>query len=372
MGSACSSDNSNNNNNTMSSWPSKPTPPTPPPTPPTTPIPTNVDTQSIITNEVDTESIKTNENIDEIQPVTNVVTHAVIEDTTEVIKWKATIPIYRYHWWPMKSTNNAELALYNNLYADGGGLDKYDILMNTKSKEYQKTHHSREPDSTESDANWAGFCDKATTLSCLYEYPKRQVKVNYKNKEIEFSTFNIEALMIIASDNAINRNRGLFMGERNNSDHPTKNNKSEPLPSELLEMLEVLSHCNTSFAMDIDSGPSVWNYSFDSFSVSSYSSCPIPHEKPKDGTTQYLHFIIGSTAYPDKAQHLWGYINKSKDTYKITEEWITSNHPDFIWKHYPKKCAWKGKCNINPNVNAGDVYKIYQQSLMDGNDILYL
>ena len=357
MGSACSSDNSNKITHT---------PHTPPPSP--LPPSINIDNQSIVTNEDDTSSI------DEIQPATNVVTHVVIEDspavTNEIIKWKATIPIHRYHWWPMKDTDS--YSLYNNLYADNGGLDKYDTLMNTKAKEYQKSNHYRAKDSTALDANWAGFCDKATTLSCLYEYPKRQVKVNYKNKEIEFSTFNIEALMIIASDNAINHNRGLFMGERNNSNHPTKNNKSEPLPSELLEMLEILSHCNTSFAMDIDSGPAVWNYSFDSFSVKSYSSCPMSHEKPKDGTTQYLHFIIDSTAYPNKGQHLWGYINKSKDTHKITEEWITSYHPDFIWKHYPKKAAWKGKCNINPNVNAGDVYKIYQQSLTDGNDILYL
>jgi hypothetical protein len=359
MGSACSSDNSNKITHT---------PHTPPPSPLPTQPSINIDNQSIVTNEDDTSSI------DEIQPSTHVVTHVVVEDSpteaNEIIKWKAIIPIHRYHWWPMKDTDS--YSLYNNLYADNGGLDKYDTLMNTKAKEYQKSNHYRAKDSTALDANWAGFCDKATTLSCLYEYPKHPVKVNYKNKEIDFSVFNIEALMIIASDNSINRHRGLFMGERNNSNHPTKNNKSEPLPSELLEMLESLSHCNTSFAMDIDSGPAVWNYSFDSFSVKSYSSCPIPHEKPKDGTTQYLHFIIDSTAYPDKAQHLWGYINKSKDTYKTTEEWITDNHPDFIWKHYPKKSAWKGKCNINPNVNAGDVYKIYQQSLTDGNDILYL
>lgn len=355
MGSACSSDNSNKIPHTPHT-----TPPSPIPTPPSI----NIDNQSIVTNEDDTSSI------DEIQPATHVVIEDSPTEANEIIKWKSTIPIHRYHWWPMKDTDS--YSLYNNLYADNGGLDKYDTLMNTKAKEYQKSNHYRAKDSTELDANWAGFCDKATTLSCLYEYPKHPVKVNYKNKEIEFSTFNIEALMIIASDNSINHNRGLFMGERNNSNHPTKNNKSEPLPSELLEMLEILSHCNTSFAMDIDSGSAVWNYSFDSFSVISYSSCPIPHEKPKDGTTQYLHFIIDSTAYPDKAQHLWGYINKSKDTHKTTEEWITSDHPDFIWKHYPKKSPWKGKCNINPNVNAGDVYKIYQQSLTDGNDILYL
>jgi hypothetical protein len=330
----------------------------------------NNDTQSIITNE---------EIIDEIQPA--IVTHVVIEDyqpdissnkSNTIIEWKATTPIYRYHWWPMKEAYH---TLYNNLYADNGGLDKYDTLIGCKSKEYQKKHHYRETDSNATDANWAGFCDKATILSCLYEYPKHQVKVINKNKEIELTAFDIEALMIIACDNTIKYNHFLFLGERNNSDHPTRNNKSEPLPSDLLDMLRSLSYSKTAFAMDIDSGSAVWNYSYDSFCIKSYTQCNLSHSKPKSGHTLYLNFIINSTAYPNKSQNIWGYINTSNpintsiDSWDFPiikdEAWITNDHPDFIWKHFPLDKPWNGKCTINPEVDASIIYKIYQKSLSE-------
>ena len=317
----------------------------------------------ITTENNDLQSIHTTIDEYEIQPA--------IENTNiiDLLNWKASIKIHRYHWWPMKETN--KYALYNNLYADNGGLDKYDTLMSTKSKEYQMKNYYRSNDSTSEDANWAGFCDKSTMLSCLYEYPKHQVTVLYNNKQMLFTAFNIEALMIIASENAINNNRGIFMGERNNSDHPTKNNKSEPLPSELLEMLNILCTSNTAFAMDIDSGPAVWNYSYDSVDVKSYSSCELQHDKPSEGNTRYLNFNINSTAYPDKNQNIWGYINTDKKG-TMSEAWITNEHPDFIWKQYPKKYAWKNKCIINPEVNANIVYKIYQQSLDENAYVLEL
>ena len=382
MGSACSSDNSNKINLTNNNYD-------------TQSIHTTIDEYddenhpliTICEDEIqpvigiaeinDTQSIHTTNGEYEIQPVISIVNTETINEsineqlneTIDILDWKATIDIDRYHWWPMKDTN--KYALYNNLYSNNGGLDKYDTLMGTASKEYQKNNYYRAINSTEADADWAGFCDKATTLSCLYKYPKHPVTVLYKNKQMEFSTFNIEALMIIASDNAISNNRGIFMGERNNSNHPTKNNKSEPLPSELLEMLHILSNCNTAFAMDIDSGSAVWNYSYNSINVKSYSTCELSHEKPIGGITRYINFNINSTAYPDKNQNIWGYINKDENG-KMSERWITDEHPDFIWKHYPKKSAWKNKCIINPEVNANIIYKIYQQSLINDSYILEL
>jgi hypothetical protein len=324
--------------------------------------------------------------IDEIQPVevlddNNDPNHPVIFGVRTILEWKAAIKIFRYHWWPMQEKQT--YSVYNNLYADNGGLDKYDALMGTKSKDFQKEHHFRAIDSTANDANWSGFCDKATSLSCLYEYPKNMVLVKYKDQKMEFSVFDIEALMIIACDNAINNHRGIFLGQRNNSSHPVKNNKSEPLPSELLEMLNIVCKSNTAFAMDIDSGPAVWNYSYDSVLVQKQPRCYLPHEKPRCGYTQYLKFVIQSTAYPDKNQTLWGYINTENDvsmssvefsTCKKNEVWITDYHPDFIWKHYPKNTPWSGKCRINPKVDANIVYKIYKHSLIENtpNSILNL
>ena len=332
----------------------------------------DIDQQSITTNDTIDGQIVENTEVTLDNNKINIESIASNKNTVEnILKWKASTPIFRYHWWPMKETPT--YSVYNNLYADDGGLDKYDTLMGVKSKEYQKRNYFKPTDSCELDADWAGFCDKATILSCLYEYPKHPVKVINKsnNSEIEFTVFNIEALMIIACENSIKRDRFIFLGERNNSNHLTKNNKSEPLPSDLLDMLKVLTYCNTAFAMDIDSGPAVWNYSYDSISVHKHTKCNIPHEKPVSGHTVYLHFMIQSTAYPEKNQDLWGYINTKHPTcfYDFptvkTEGWITKEHPDFVWKHYAKAGPWKGKCDINPEVDANIIYKIYQKSMTD-------
>ena len=49
---------------------------------------------------------------------------------------------------------------YNNLYCDNGGLDKYDMLFGTNSKEYQKTHYFRDHNSNKSDAKRRDFAIK--------------------------------------------------------------------------------------------------------------------------------------------------------------------------------------------------------------------
>ena len=307
---------------------------------------------------------------------------AVLDDKElKLIEWKATKPIYRYHWWPMRYARGS--SLHNNIYSDHGGLDIYDKLMGTKSKEYQKTHYFRSTISDKSDSLWAGFCDKATILSCLYEYPKHSVIVKKHNSdlEFEFTPLSIEVLMMVACNNTIKTNMSIFLGERNYS--KTKINKPEPLPGDLLDMMHILCSSKEAFAMDIDSGPAVWNYSYDSVTVNSYAEFPprthrpsgdyFPHTKPEDGTTEYLNFIINSKAYPEKNQNLWGYINTvliptaDEIIEKKTQAWISKIHPDFIWKHYPTNSPWEGKCEINPEVDAGLVYQIYKKSMIESS-----
>ena len=109
--------------------------------------------------------------------------------------------------------------------------------------------------------------------------------------------------MIVACNNTIKTNMSIFLGERNYS--KTKINKPEPLPGDLLDMMHILCSSKEAFAMDIDSGPAVWNYSYDSVTVNSYAEFPprthrpaadnFPHTKPEDGTTEYLNFIIKSS-----------------------------------------------------------------------------
>ena len=186
---------------------------------------------------------------------------------------------------------------YNNLYAKGGGLNKYDQLFNTKSLEYQKENYCIQRDSDRTDKNWAGFCDKATMLSSLYEYPKYNVKVKYQGKTQVFDKFDIEHLMIIASENAIKKGFSLFLGRRYNT---SKDDKNEPYPLDLLKMLNIISLENEPFAIDVDNTTSVWNYAFDSIKVTKCCTCGIHHIKPNLNFIEYYNFKITSKAYPKK------------------------------------------------------------------------
>ena len=157
-----------------------------------------------------------------------------------------------------KSTNFAtafqENDHVNNLYAKGGGIDKYDKLFGTNALEYQKRHHSILPDSNRSDKNWAGFCDRAATLSCLYKYPSKPVVAKYNNNIIEFSPRDIEALMIIVCNTTVNKSLSVFYGSRNNSRNKESINKREPLPLDLIEILRRFSKEYEPFVIDVDNG----------------------------------------------------------------------------------------------------------------------
>nr|QFG74439.1 MAG: hypothetical protein [Megaviridae environmental sample] len=149
-----------------------------------------------------------------------------------ILDWRSDMNMTKYHWWPMKFIKSNPLG--NNLYSEGGALDKYDELFNSKSRNYQKKNYYRAEDSDSSDRDWAGFCDKASILACLYEYPKISVDVEYNDKIIKFTRKDIEALMILACDKSIKKNISLFFGSRNNT-----NNLKEPLPSDLYKMINI-------------------------------------------------------------------------------------------------------------------------------------
>ena len=170
----------------------------------------------------------------------------------------------------------------------------------------------------------------------------------------------------------------LFFSKRNNSNDNDNDNvsaKSEPYPSDLLQMLKIMCSTPEPFAMDIDNGSAVWNYPYDKVEV----SCHLVHPKfnSYDKNTTYLNFRLSSSTYPKKNLELWGYI--TKESVKLsnlgiieqkTEGWLTDNHPDFLWRQFPKYNCWSGKCKINPEIDADIVYQIYQASL--SNIDLYL
>jgi hypothetical protein len=294
--------------------------------------------------------------------------NTIKKDYKIILEWKTDKIIEHYHWWPMKENINDSYA--NNLYSKDGGLFKYDLLFNTKSNIYQKNNFYFEPNSLNSNSNWSGFCDKAAILSCLYKYPKYNVVVEYNNQQIEFKKHDIEALMIVSADNAINKNISLFFGERN------YNNKyNEPYPSDLIEIFKIIASSNEPFIIDIDNTKAVWNFSYDSIKIHEYDYCKLEHTKPEKGITKYYNFIIKSTAYPNYNIDIWGYINTIvfNEDYNITKQnqkWISKNHPDFIWKTNPKTTYWEGKSKINPEIDSSITYLIYRHSLQNNNQIL--
>ncbi len=285
-----------------------------------------------------------------------------------IINWEAKNKTEKYHWWPMLNKRNNDYI--NNLYAKGGGLYKYDILFGTNSIEIQKRHYMINSDSTRTDKNWAGFCNNASVLSCLYEYPKYPVIVLHNKKEIKFHPRDIESLMIVCSDNAVQKRLTLFFGERN--DEFIGDDESEPYPSQFLKMLKIMCCDEEPFIMDIDSGVSVWNYSFDRVIVEKHTSCSIKNTAPTHGVNEFYNFKIYSQAYPEKNQDLWGYINTKNVPYSleksndkiIKEGWISAKHPDFIWKKFKNESSWSGYSNINSEILSSIVYKIYKQSLI--------
>lgn len=292
-------------------------------------------------------------------------------DENVVLEWKAKFPTQKYHWWPQKEIVKDKEDPRNNLFALGGGLDKYDKLFNTNSIEYQKENHCIPFDSDRSDKNWAGFCDRASSLSCLFKYPKNSVTVKFKGKETEFSPKDIEALLIVASDNTTRDGLSVFYGSRNNMKKNKENTKiyshvkSEPFPLELLEVLKRFSYEEEPFVMDIDNGSAVWNYPFDSFKVTREPILLEEHKIPKDGKTVLYKFKFESVAYANKNMEILGYVNYNGE--HIRQKWLSKKNPDFLWKEYPRLDPWDGMSNMNPHIDSYKVYRIYQQSICKNN-----
>ena len=287
--------------------------------------------------------------------------------TSQLIKWESTKKTHHYHWWPMKKTDKIIEDPKNNLYAINGGLYKYDNIFGTKSVTYQKKEHYRHYNSTKSDAGWAGFCDLATTLSCLYCYPRHNVQVQVGDKISYFSRKDIESLMIIACQNSVQRWNTVYYGERN--DGIRGDDKHEPYPTQLLDILNKLCQDDAPFAMDIESGTAVWNYAFDSVNVKKYDGYPskfidkVKECVPTTGTTEYYNFQINSTGFSGENQDIWGWVNNTDG--KKTQNWLSDWHPDFLWRKTAKTDAWTGSCIINNEVAANNVYKIYKHSISD-------
>lgn len=284
-----------------------------------------------------------------------------------LLTWNASRKIDSYHWWPFKEHVLGGCAFdpNNNLYAPGGGLNKYDTLFGTSACQYQHSHYSRKENDSRGDSNWAGFCDLASILSCLYEYPQHSVSMTMHEKTIVFTPSDIEALMIVACKNTTRPKKTTFYGERNYTDAPRT--RDEPLPSKLVEILQKTCGEDSPFVMDIDCGESVWNYSFDAVLINEYNSyrnfmgtVPV-----NDGGTlekiRFLEFIITSSAFPLQNQHLVGWVHEENGV--RTEGWCSKWHPDFVWRAYRREDEWCGDSVVNPHIDTSRVYTLWKASL---------
>lgn len=286
-----------------------------------------------------------------------------------ILYWNSKYKTQYYHWWPLKNKDIETEDVINNLYAKGGGLHKYDALFDTKSVDYQIKNYSILPDSKRSDKNWAGFCDRAACLSCLYRYPEKSVVVEYNKKKIKFTKRDIESLMIVVSNLAINKSLSVFYGNRNNSKNSNSIKKEEPYPLELIEILKRFSKEDEPFVMDIDNGAAVWNYSYDQLSVNIENIGNIEYSDdviPKTGRNIVYRFKIKSTAYPKKNIDIKGLVNYNGEY--IAQKWLSKKNPDFLWKKYRIHGHWTGKSDMNPEIDAEIVYEIYKKSITGEGD----
>ena len=297
-----------------------------------------------------------------------------IKYQSALINWKSETPTYKYYWCPiLEKDNDIENRDYFNLYSSCGGIEKYDFLFETDALEYQKRHHRIRKIHNKFEKECAGFSRLAAILSCTYPYPENDVIVTYKFKSYVFRKKDIEALMIIAAQNTVNKGITVLFGDYNKN---TLDDINEPYPSYLISMLELISKLDDPFIMDIERDGVIWNYAFDKILVTEHKFCPIEHSPPsKNGLTKYYNFKIESTANPENNLNLWGYINSTLVPIagsfhkKMTEGWITKINPHLIWKPHPKKCLWEGPCVINPHIDAEIVFRIYKQSFCKNSSI---
>ena len=84
---------------------------------------------------------------------------------------------------------------------------------------------------------------------------------------------------------------------------------------------------------------------------------------------------MNSSAYPEHNLDIWGYVytqvyvdSDNRIVKKEYEGWLSDEHPDFIWKKYRLDSEWNGKSSINPEIDLGIVYKLYQHSIDDKNN----
>ena len=296
-----------------------------------------------------------------------------------VLNWKTEKDTWHCHWFPMKETRPGGGDPYNNLYAPGGVLEKYDEAFGAKSRSYELKHHFRSHDSDESDANWSGHCNNASEVACLLDEPK--YAVTYKGAT--FSPHEVAGLLVKVSQSL--RTNVDFEGNRYNGGFLS--DPGDPKPHVFLE--RVLKAWGSEpdkaipFVLDIDRKEQVWNYPYDQGEVVEFGNPPKDFDLntlPRDGRVSFYEARLKGTTFDKQAQTYRFWVQYSEDGSARESGWIEGGpgrqtSPDFAWRPHPigdlkKRENWKTNRfeQSNPHVRAEDVYEIYIRSIKKNYD----
>lgn len=287
------------------------------------------------------------------------------------IDWQATKRTSSWHWFPIQERTRAGGDRLNNLYAEGGCLQKLDLVDGGKSREYELAHH-RKPYGGSDEFAWWGHCNNACEAACILQPPKHDVEMIGKNGEkILFTTHDIKGLLLKVTPTLIKRVD--FKGERYNT---SRDDPNDPHPPLFLKTLEEWTKDGLPFAMDIDPLAQVWNFPYDQVRVMESDTSPSnykPTNLVEGGTVKFYHIEMAGTGFQDKKRTYECYIQRDSSGKVLTDGWIktqnTHNNPDFLWRPHPipdimNRANWAARSKSNPQVDPQVVYDIYAKSLI--------
>lgn len=239
-------------------------------------------------------------------------------------------------------------------------IEKYDILYGTGDFYY--THWERNKNLSLVNRYgqipvWYGICDGWASAATMEPEPKRPVtfRSRYYNRNVTFYPSDIKALL---SSQYVNNQGGYyFVGGRCESNEVIRdqygrvvNSNCRDLNPATLHLIldEYIGNRNEGFIIDIHASQEVWNqpvigYKF-SYSNHRYLSAERSYRFPANGTVTLIDVhveleYLGETSpsygpvQPRRENMSLDYtLELNSQNYIIGGEWISDQHPDFLWK----------------------------------------
>ena len=289
----------------------------------------------------------------------------------EILNFSASKRTWECHWFPMQETRPGGDPV-NNLYSEGGPLDKLDKLTGAKAREYE-FGHNRKSIEEGNQFSWWGHCDKAASLACLLVSPKNPViMTNSHGEQIRFTRNDIQGLLVKVASSLSTKVD--FKGERFNE--ASRDDPNEPAPEIFMEVIQEWAKDGLPFVLDIDRSKQVWNFPYDQVIIYESDQSPDgfdPSSISGDASVKYYHIDMAGTGFDSKIRKYECFVQRDSSGHVIKSAWIktpnTHNNPDFMWRPHPvanlmEKSSWQTRGTpSNPEVDPQVVYEIYMKSL---------